>query len=409
MSESGWLWPDLSGRRLLLGISGGIAAYKAAELCRMLIRCGASVHVMMTPAARKFVGEITFSALSGHPVSTDLFDPVQEGQIGHIALCDQTELCVLAPATADLLAKLAHGLADDLVSTVCLAYTGPLLVAPAMNVHMWEHPATRENLQTLRGRGVRTVGPGAGEMACGHVGEGRMAEPESILQAVAASFAPQDLAGRRVLITAGPTHEPIDPVRFVGNRSSGKMGFALAAEAVARGGIVTLVAGPCQLPTPPGVERVDVGTAAEMAAAVRERAEAQDLVVMAAAVADYRPVAASTAKIKKEQAGARLAVELTRTEDILAGLAANTPRPLLVGFAAETGGDLAALAAAKRAAKDCHMLVANDVSEPGVGFETDDNRVLIDSVAGSERLPLMSKRAVAAQILARAAALLEKK
>jgi len=402
-----WLWPDLAGRRILLGVSGGIAAYKAAELCRLLSRCGASVRVMMTVAARRFVGETTFAALSGHPVSTDLFDPVQEGQIGHIALADQTELLVLAPATANLLARLAHGLGDDLVSTVCLAYTGPLLLAPAMNVHMWQHPATRENLHTLLGRGARSVGPGSGEMACGHVGEGRMAEPGEILQAVGAGLAPQILAGRAVLVSAGPTHEPIDPVRFLGNRSSGKMGFALAAEAAAAGARTTLVAGPSSLSTPLGVERVDVGTAAEMAAAIKARAPGQDVVVMAAAVADYRPSSAAASKIKKEQTGSRLTLELTQTEDILAGLTRLEPRPLLVGFAAETGGDLGALAARKREAKGCDLLVANDVSQPDAGFERDHNRVLIQDASGTESLPLLGKRAVAARILGRVASSLE--
>jgi phosphopantothenoylcysteine decarboxylase/phosphopantothenate--cysteine ligase len=405
-------WPDLEERRVLLGVSGGIAAYKAAELCRLLARCGASVQVMMTEAARRFVGEITFAALSDHPVATDLFDPVQEAQIGHIGLADSAELLVLAPATADLMAKLACGMADDLVTTVCLAYTGPQLLAPAMNVHMWEHPATRHNLSLLRERGWRVVGPGSGEMACGHVGEGRMAEPEAILEAAGACLAPQDLAGRTVVITAGPTHEPLDPARFLGNRSSGKMGFALAAEAASRGARVTLVSGPGSLATPHGVERVAVVTAAEMARVVRDRAAGADAVIMAAAVADYRPAQAASTKLKKETLGRQFMLTLERTEDILAGLGAlAAPRPFLVGFAAETAADaeLECVAREKLAAKRCDLLVANNVGEEGAGFGVDTNRVtLFDGSDAAEALPLMSKRKVAQRIMDRVAAALER-
>lgn len=405
-------WPELSGRRVLLGVSGGVAAYKAAELCRLLVRAGATVDVMMTRAAREFVGVVTFGALSGRPVASELFDPAEEQQIGHIALADRAEVCVLAPATANLLAKLAHGLADDLVSTVCLAYHGPLLCAPAMNVHMWQHPATQENLATLRRRGVRSVGPAAGEMACGHVGEGRMAEPEEILQAVGACLAPQDLAGRKILVSGGPTHEPLDPVRFLGNRSSGKMGFALAAEASARGAEVILVAGPSALATPFGVTRVNVNTAAEMNRAIREHAAAQAAIVMAAAVADYRPVSRATGKLKKEALGASPSLELERTEDILAGLRTIAPRAVLVGFAAETGAGGDERAAAKLEAKRCDLLVGNDVSAAGAGFEVDTNRVVIfEAGEGGPRrdpLPLLSKRAVARLILDRVVRRLER-
>ncbi len=405
------LWPELAGRRVLLGVSGGVAAYKSAELCRLLVRCGASVDVMMTRSARQFVGEVTFAALSGRPVATELFDPAQEAQIGHIGLADRAELCVIAPATANLLAKLAHGLADDLVSTVCLAYHGKLLCAPAMNVHMWQHPATQENLATLRRRGVSTVGPGAGEMACGHVGEGRMAEPEEILQAAGACLAPQDLAGRAILVSAGPTHEPLDPVRFLGNRSSGKMGFALAAEAAARGAEVTLVAGPSALETPWGVRRVDVRTAAEMALEVRSRAPTHSALVMAAAVADYRPRAVAAAKLKKATLGEHPVLELERTEDILGGLRALCPDAVLVGFAAETGEGLAEHAARKLTAKGCDLLVGNDVSALGAGFEAETNRVVIfeagEGAPSSEPLPLLSKRTVARLILDRVARRLE--
>ncbi len=405
-----FLWPDLTGRRVLLGVTGGIAAYKSAELCRMLARCGAEVQVMMTAAARQFVGELTFGALTGNPVATELFDPAQEHQIGHIALADGAELLILAPATANTMAKLAHGMADDLVSTVCLAFTGTVLIAPAMNVHMWEHAATRQNQETLAGRGCYFVGPTDGEMACGHVGQGRMAEPEQILQAVDACLTPQDLAGRAVLVTAGPTHEAIDPVRFLGNRSSGKMGFAIAAEAAAHGAQVTLVAGPGALAAPRGVTRVDVTSAAQMARAVTELVETQDAVVMAAAVADYRPVSISSSKLKKAALGQAFTLDLERTEDILAGLGTRQPRPLLVGFAAETGADLGKLASAKLTAKGCDLLVANDVSADDAGFEVDTNRVMIlDRSGKAEELPLMSKRKVAAALVCRIVAALEER
>jgi phosphopantothenoylcysteine decarboxylase / phosphopantothenate---cysteine ligase len=398
------LWPDLRGQRVLLGVSGGIAAYKTAELCRMLARCGARVRVMMTEAARRFVGEVTFAALSGGPVATELFDLGQEAQIGHIGLADSTQLMVLAPATADLMARMTSGMADDLVATVYLAYTGPVLVAPAMNVHMWQHPATQNNVRTLRERGCRFVGPAEGEMACGHVGAGRMAEPEEILQAAGACVTPQDLEGRAVLVTAGPTYEALDPVRFIGNRSSGKMGFALAAEAAARGARVTLVAGPSAIATPYGVARVDITSAREMASAVRERAAEQAAVLMAAAVADYRPAVPSSTKLKKDSLGPELAVTLQRTEDILAELGGLSPRPYLVGFAAETGADLDSVAPGKRLAKGCDVLVANDVTAAGAGFDVDTNRVTIyDAAGGRDEMPLLGKRKVAERIIDRLA------
>lgn len=397
------LLPDnLKDRQILLAVSGGIAAYKAAELCRLLVRAQARVNVMMTAAARRFVGQVTFAALSGRPVAFDLFDPQQEAQVGHIQLADEADLLVVAPATANLLAKLCHGIADELVSTVYLAYTGPVLLAPAMNVKMWEHPATQVNVGVLRERGHQLVGPASGELACGHVGAGRMAEPEEILQAAGACLAPQDLAGRTVLVTAGPTHEPVDPVRFIGNRSSGRMGFALAAEAASRGARTRLVAGPTSLSTPYGVERVDVVTAAQMALAVREGVAGADLVLMAAAVADYRPSTPSGTKLKKESLGQQAQLSLSRNDDILAGLGRLSPRPLLVGFAAETG-ELERVAPAKLAAKGCDLLVANDVSATDAGFEVESNRVtILDSEGGIERLPLLGKREVARLILDRA-------
>jgi phosphopantothenoylcysteine decarboxylase/phosphopantothenate--cysteine ligase len=397
----GVLWPDLSAKRVLLAVTGGIAAYKSAELCRLLIRCGAEVRVMMTAAAMRFVGELTFAALSGNPVSSDLFDPGQEAQIGHIELADQADLLLVAPVTANTLARFARGIADDLVSTVYLAYRGPVLLAPAMNVKMWEHPATRENMQVLRGRAEhRVVGPEAGEMACGHVGAGRMAEPEEVLLAAGACLAPQDLAGWRVLVSAGPTHEPLDPVRFLGNRSSGKMGYALAVEAAARGARVALVSGPTPLAAPPGLEFTRVTTARGMAGAIQKLAPEQDAVIMAAAVADYRPQQQSPTKLKKTQLGERMTLELLRTEDILASLCELNPRPLLVGFAAETSDDLDQVAADKMQSKRVDLLVANDVSNEQAGFEVDDNEVVIyDRHGGRRALSLMPKRKVAGVIL----------
>jgi phosphopantothenoylcysteine decarboxylase/phosphopantothenate--cysteine ligase len=398
------LWPDLESKRVLLGISGGIAAYKSAELCRLLVRCGASVNVLMTDAARRFVGELTFAALSGQPVANDLFDSTQEAQIGHIALADAADLMIIAPATANQLAKLRAGIADDLLSTVYLAFSGPLLLAPAMNHRMWDNPATRENTEALRARGHRLVGPGSGELACGHQGAGRMAEADEILQAAGACLAPQDLAGRRVVVTAGPTHEPMDPVRYIGNRSSGRMGFAVAAEAACRGADVVLVAGPTALPTPLGVERVDVVRAEELAGEVLGRAAATDAVIMAAAVADFRPTSFAARKIKKESHGQQMTLELERTQDVLATLGKMSPRPLLVGFAAETGADLQQVGPAKLAAKGCDLLVANDVLGKDAGFEVETNRVVIfDGGGGDEALPLMGKREVARRIVDRVA------
>lgn len=397
------LWPNLEKSEILLAVSGGIAAYKSAELCRLLVRCGASVRVAMTKAARHFVGETTFAALSGHPVSTGMFDSRQEFQISHIALADRAQLMIVAPATANLLAKLAHGLADDLVSTIYLAFKRNVLLAPAMNVHMWEHPAVQYNMRILRERGHAVIGPSSGEMACGHVGAGRMAEPEEILQAAGTCLAEPDLARRSLLITAGPTYEPIDPVRFIGNRSSGKMGFALAAEAASRGARVLLIAGPCALTTPLGCERIDVRTAEQMAEAVYRHAINQDAIIMAAAVADYRPLEVATDKLKKESIGEEANLALMRNEDILASLGARaSPRPFLIGFAAETDHNLDALAIAKLHNKGCDLLVVNDVTAPGTGFEVDTNQVaLYDRLGHKEILPLMGKRLVAHHIINR--------
>jgi phosphopantothenoylcysteine decarboxylase/phosphopantothenate--cysteine ligase len=395
---------DLSQRRIVVTVAGGIAAYKAAELVRALVKAGATVRVVMTAAAQQFITPLTLQTLSQHPVATDTFDLTQEATIGHIQLADWAELLVVAPATADLIARLAHGLANDLASTVALACRAPLLLAPAMNVNMWRHPATQANLRILVERGVLTVGPDAGELACGWIGEGRMIEPAEIAAACARALSPRDWQGRRVLVTAGPTFEPIDPVRFVGNRSTGKMGFAIARQAARRGARVTLVAGPTALATPVGVERVDVETARQMREAVLARVEGQALVVMTAAVADYRPASAAPQKLKKDALGDAPSLTLTRNPDILAELRGRAP--VVVGFAAETE-DVERRAVDKLRQKGCDLLVANDVSEEGSGFGTDTNRVLVVGRDGAvERLPRLTKDEVADRILDRARALL---
>jgi phosphopantothenoylcysteine decarboxylase/phosphopantothenate--cysteine ligase len=381
----------LGGKTIVLGISGGIAAYKSAELTRLMVKAGAEVHVVMTTAAQKFVTPLVLQTLSGHRVMTDLFDLMQESEIGHIALADRADLMLVAPATADVLARLCAGMADDPVTTVALATRARVLVAPAMNVNMWEHPMTRANVDRL-GQSLRylVAGPAAGQLACGWVGLGRMLEPPEIVNAVEHALTNEDLAGLSVLVTAGPTLEPLDPVRYLGNRSSGKMGYALAAEAALRGARVTLVSGPVALPAPPLVERVQVETAIEMQAAVAARSATVDAIVMAAAVSDFRPRERAPAKIGKRGAGASQPLELLANPDILRelGAARRGPRPLLVGFAAETTfGDPRALVAAARRKleeKACDVILANDVSAPGTEMASDQNRVLVVAAGGAE-------------------------
>ncbi len=397
--------PDIKGKKILVGVSGGIAAYKAAELVRLFVKADAEVRVMMTQGAQAFVTPLTFQSLSQNPVATDTFDLSEEQTIGHITLADEAELVVLAPATAHLIARLAHGLADDVVTTVALARAPegiPLLVAPAMNVNMWRHAATQQNMATLRARGMHFVGPDEGDLACGWVGAGRMAEPAEIFARAMGLLAGSgtDLSGVRILITAGPTHEPVDAVRFLGNRSSGKMGFALAERAQARGATVTLIVGPVALPTPPGVTRVDVQTAVEMQAAVEQAADGSDVIIMAAAVADYAPAEPAQGKLKKHTLGATPSLALRANPDILAGLGTRTfsRRPILVGFAAETES-LVASAQKKLADKHCDLVVANDVSQAGAGFGSDTNRVVLVDHAHADELPLLPKREVADRIL----------
>jgi phosphopantothenoylcysteine decarboxylase/phosphopantothenate--cysteine ligase len=381
----------LAGRRILLGVTGGIAAYKAAELTRLLRGEGAEVRVVMTAAARELVSPLTFQALSGNPVRSDLFDPAHEAAMGHIELARWAELLLIAPASADAIGRLAAGLADDLLATLCLAADCPLALAPAMNQAMWRHAATQENVARLAARGVLVWGPAEGAQACGDTGPGRLLEPADLLERACTLFADGPLAGVRVLLTAGPTREPIDPVRFVGNRSSGKMGFALATALRDLGAAVTLVSGPVALPTPSGVTRIDVETAAQMHAAVMARVRDCAIFVGCAAVADYRPIAPASQKIKKS--AERLALELVRNPDILAEVAALGAAPFTVGFAAETER-LSELAEAKRRAKGLDMIAANLVGGAEGGFEVDDNALTVLWEGGRATLARAPKSAI---------------
>jgi phosphopantothenoylcysteine decarboxylase/phosphopantothenate--cysteine ligase len=383
--------------RILLGVTGGIAAYKSAELVRRLREQGAEVQVVMTQGAQHFVGALTFQALSGRPVRTDLWDAADEAAMGHIELARWADRVVVAPASADFLARLAHGLANDLLSTLCLATDAPITVAPAMNRLMWANAATQANVATLRSRGVAILGPAEGEQACGETGAGRMVEPADILDALLPREAGTGvLAGRRVLITAGPTRERIDPVRFITNRSSGKMGYAVAEAARSAGAEVVIVSGPVNVPTPAGVQRVDVETAEQMMDAVRARLPATDIFIAAAAVSDYRPVQASVEKIKKTSDS--LVLALSRTTDILATVAAGAPRPFVVGFAAETQ-NVERNALAKLEGKRLDMIAANQVGDR-LAFDCDDNALTVYWPGGRRELPRASKREVATGLVA---------
>ena len=364
----------MQGKRILLGVTGGIAAYKSAELVRRLRERGADVQVVMTAAAREFVGALTFQALSGRPVRTDLWDSAAEAAMGHIELARWAEVVLVAPATADFLARLAQGRADDLLATLCLASAAPIAVAPAMNRLMWANAATAANIERLRARGVQILGPAAGAQACGEVGEGRMLEPNELAEQLDALLpAAGPLRGRRVLITAGPTRERIDPVRFISNRSSGKMGFAVAQAAREAGAEVVLVSGPVALPTPAGVRRVDVESAEAMYAAVEAEVAGADIFISTAAVADYRPAHPSGQKIKKTNE--RLQLEMERTIDVLASVAARPNRPFVVGFAAETEA-VEHNARAKLVRKNLDMIAANEVSHTK-GFDCEDNHLIV--------------------------------
>lgn len=385
---------ELGGRRLVLGVSGGVAAYKAAELTRLMVKAGARVDVVLTQGGAHFVTPVTFQALSGRPVWSDLWDARMGNNMAHIDLTRGADAVLVAPASADLMAKLAHGQCDDLLTTLCLARECPLLLAPAMNRQMWEHPATRRNAAQLLADGATLLGPASGDQACGEIGEGRMLEPEELLEDLLIRLAPKPLAGKRVLMTAGPTQEPLDPVRVLTNLSSGRMGYALARALHHAGAEVTLVSGPVNLPTPRGVTRIDVGTAREMHAAVMTRAAAADIFVAVAAVADYRPASAAEHKIKKE--GGPPSVELVANPDILADVAALPAPPFCVGFAAESR-ELEAYAQKKRATKKLPLIVGNLVQE-GLGGAL--NRVVLFDDAGAHPMPLAEKDVVARGIVA---------
>ena len=369
----------MNGKRIVLGVTGGIAAYKSAELVRRLRDAGAEVRVVMTRRAQAFVTPLTFQAVSGQPVHTRLLDESAEAGMGHIELARWADCVLVAPATADFMARLAHGLADDLLTTVCLATAAPLILAPAMNQQMWSNPATRQNCAVLQERGIRMIGPASGSQACGDSGPGRMTEPAELVAALSTDGS-EPLAGRHVVVTAGPTYEDIDPVRFIGNRSSGRMGFAVAAAAAEAGARVSLVAGPVRLETPPGVTRTDVRSAAEMREAAVAMARGADVFFGVAAVADYRPADRAPHKMKKGQPEQTL--RLVSTPDIVAEVAALDDRPFTVGFAAETER-LKAHALKKLSSKSLDMIAANHVGREGSGFESESNAILLLS-AGRE-------------------------
>ncbi|MEH6492026.1 bifunctional phosphopantothenoylcysteine decarboxylase/phosphopantothenate--cysteine ligase CoaBC [Halopseudomonas sp.] len=396
----------LINKQVVLGVSGGIAAYKSAELIRRLRDAGAEVRVVMTQAAREFITPLTLQALSGHPVHGDLLDPEAEAAMGHIELARWADLVLIAPATADLMARLAQGRGDDLLTTLVLATDAPIALAPAMNQAMWRDAATQGNLELLLARGVKVFGPGSGGQACGDVGPGRMLEPTDIAARAAECFQRGSLSGKHVLINAGPTREAIDPVRYISNYSSGKMGFALAEAAIEAGARVTLVAGPVNLATPARVTRIDVVSAEDMLAAC-EAALPADLFIASAAVADYRPASCAEQKLKKAPGSDDgMTLTLVRNPDILATLAAHPQRPWTVGFAAETH-DLMAYAADKLQRKNLDLIIANDVSQSGIGFNSEDNAVtLIDRALNSSALPRASKTKLAREIIARIAALM---
>jgi phosphopantothenoylcysteine decarboxylase/phosphopantothenate--cysteine ligase len=394
---------------IALGVSGGIGAYKAVEVARGLQKQGHDVAAIMTRSARRFVGPVTFEAITRREVITDQWKPGANADIEHISLASSADLLLVAPATANIIGKFANGIADDFLTSLYLATTAPVLMAPAMNTNMFAHPAVVRNLETLAARGVRFVEPGEGYLACGWIGKGRLAEPAEIVEAVLHMLRPQGaLSGARVLVTAGPTFEDLDPVRFIGNRSSGKMGYAIAADAARRGARVVLISGPTKMSSPPVHEVVQVRSAADMHHAVMSRASDADVVIMSAAVADYTVATPEAQKIAKQDGP--LTLTLTRTRDILADLGnlpsrRDTEKPVLVGFAAETQ-DVVARAKQKLERKHVDLIVANDVSRPGVGFDVDTNAVTLVTRDGVEELPLQSKSAVASRILDRVESLL---
>ena len=385
----------LTGKHILLGVTGGIAAYKSAELVRQLRQSGAVVRVVMTRAAAEFITPLTLQALSGNPVHTDLLDTAAEAAMGHIELARWADALLVAPATADFIARMAEGRANDLLAAICLACDAPVAVAPAMNRAMWENQATMENITRLQARHIRVLGPAEGLQACGETGPGRMLEPEELVAGLSGLFHTGVLAGRQVLVTAGPTREAIDPVRYLSNHSSGRMGFAVAAAAVEAGAAVTLVSGPVSLATPAGVQRIDVESAADMYAAVMQAVTAADIFISVAAVADYRPALVAPQKLKKKSAESSL--DLVRNPDILAAVAALPGAPFTAGFAAETEA-VEVHAQNKRRAKGIDMIAANKVGA-GLGFNSEDNALHVFWDAGEQVLPVTGKGKLARQLL----------
>jgi phosphopantothenoylcysteine decarboxylase/phosphopantothenate--cysteine ligase len=387
----------LKGKNIILGISGGIAAYKIPELVRKLRKVQATVQVVMTQNAQEFITPLTLQTVSNNPVITDMFTPVMTSEVAHVSLADKADVVVVAPATANVIAKFAIGLADDFLSTTVLASKAPILLAPAMNVNMFTNPATQENLTLLKKRGFYCVGPGKGGLACGWEGQGRMSEVEEIFQFIKTILGPKDLRGEKVLVTAGPTQEPLDPIRFITNRSSGKMGYALAEAAQMRGAEVVLISGPTHLPPPHGVKVIAVETATQMHEEVTKLYKKMGVVIMAAAVADYRPAEFSPKKLKKEKNN--VTITMVKNPDILAEMGKRKGTTFLVGFAAETE-NLLANAQQKLQTKNIDLIIANDVTQPGAGFETDTNIVTLLCRNGkSEKLPQMSKEFLAHKIL----------
>ncbi|ARO97163.1 Coenzyme A biosynthesis bifunctional protein CoaBC [Vibrio alginolyticus] len=389
----------LAGKKILLGISGGIAAYKCAELTRRLIERGAQVQVVMTKAAKEFITPLTMQAVSGRPVSDSLLDPAAEASMGHIELAKWADLVLLAPATADLIARMSAGMGNDLLTTLVLATDSPVAVSPAMNQQMYRNIATQENIATLARRGMHIWGPAAGEQACGDVGPGRMLEPMQLVHLCEQFFQPKLLEGKSILITAGPTREAIDPVRYITNHSSGKMGYALASAAAQMGAKVTLVSGPVSLNTPVGVERINVSSAQEMHEAVMTQANKHDAFISCAAVADYRPQTIASQKLKKTEDNDEMVINMVKNPDIVASVAAMTEkRPFTVGFAAETN-DVETYARGKLTKKNLDMICANDVSVAGQGFNSNDNAITLYWPEGELALALESKEALSFKIL----------
>lgn len=389
----------LAGKKILLGISGGIAAYKCAELTRRLIERGAQVQVVMTKAAKEFITPLTMQAVSGRPVSDSLLDPAAEASMGHIELAKWADLVLLAPATADLIARMSAGMGNDLLTTLVLATDSPVAVSPAMNQQMYRNVATQENIATLARRGMHIWGPAAGEQACGDVGPGRMLEPMQLVHLCEQFFQPKLLAGKSVLITAGPTREAIDPVRYISNHSSGKMGFALANAAAQLGAKVTLVSGPVSLNTPAGVERINVASAQEMHDAAMAHAPNHEAFISCAAVADYRPENVASQKLKKTENNDQMTINMVKNPDIVATVANMTEqRPFTVGFAAETN-DVETYARGKLVKKNLDMICANDVSVEGQGFNSNDNAITLFWPEGEQALALESKEALSFRIL----------